>query len=344
MLKLKKLNNESGLISIVATLVIMSLLTLIALGFANLANREQRQALDQQLNTQAFYAAESGINDVIHGGSGGCTNPVPLGSDPSVSASCVLVNDQLERLDYSSVNDGKSIVVPIQPAGPNPLTELIISWEGVTGGVPINNASCGHNILTASDWGNNHPLLRVMLMPSSGGRATIIDKMQTLLLYPSSDTSCSDTYSVPLPDNYTTKGNFVDGHCDAAGGGTYKCTSKISNLNIAPTDKFYLRLRPVYKAAKINIMGKDASNNLVKFVGAQREIDSTGRTSDVLRRLVVHVPLTDNISDINYATETTNSLCKRLFVSDTGVESDVQINNPAGADSNEVATCDPANW
>ena len=54
--------DESGLAAITVTLIILGIVTLITVGFATLMRREQRQALDRQLSTQAFYAAESGVN------------------------------------------------------------------------------------------------------------------------------------------------------------------------------------------------------------------------------------------------------------------------------------------
>ena len=55
--------SESGIVSLMMTLVIMLVISLIVIGIAQLSRREQRQALDNQLSTQAFYAAESGVND-----------------------------------------------------------------------------------------------------------------------------------------------------------------------------------------------------------------------------------------------------------------------------------------
>ena len=55
--------DEQGIVAIVVTMIIMIILTLIVTGFAQLARREQRATLDRQLASQAFYAAESGIND-----------------------------------------------------------------------------------------------------------------------------------------------------------------------------------------------------------------------------------------------------------------------------------------
>src|SRR3954463_2749341 len=54
---------ERGMVSILVTMLLMVVITLIVLGFAQISRRNQRQAVDRQLSTQAFYAAEAGIND-----------------------------------------------------------------------------------------------------------------------------------------------------------------------------------------------------------------------------------------------------------------------------------------
>jgi hypothetical protein len=60
-------NDQSGLASIFITMILMLVITLIVLGFAAIANRDQKNSLDSQLSTQAFYAAETGINETIRG-------------------------------------------------------------------------------------------------------------------------------------------------------------------------------------------------------------------------------------------------------------------------------------
>ncbi|HSX32249.1 MAG TPA: pilus assembly PilX N-terminal domain-containing protein, partial [Candidatus Saccharimonadales bacterium] len=54
---------ESGMVAIMVTIILMIVISLIVLGFAQIARRNQRQSLDRQLSTQAFYAAETGVND-----------------------------------------------------------------------------------------------------------------------------------------------------------------------------------------------------------------------------------------------------------------------------------------
>src|SRR5258708_5693843 len=63
--KIQSINKsgQQGIVSIIVTIILMLVLTLIVLSFAKVSRREERNALDRQLSTQAFYAAESGIND-----------------------------------------------------------------------------------------------------------------------------------------------------------------------------------------------------------------------------------------------------------------------------------------
>src|SRR5580658_8830161 len=55
--------DEKGFASIVIALILIIVLALLTVAFAQLARREQADALDKQLAVQANYAAETGIND-----------------------------------------------------------------------------------------------------------------------------------------------------------------------------------------------------------------------------------------------------------------------------------------
>ena len=54
---------ESGFASLVIAMVLVLVLSLTTVGFAQLMRKEQRSALDKQLSNQAYYAAETGVND-----------------------------------------------------------------------------------------------------------------------------------------------------------------------------------------------------------------------------------------------------------------------------------------
>ena len=57
--------DQRGFAAIVVALVLILVLSLLTIGFAELMRHEQRSALDKQLSSQAYYAAESGVNDAV---------------------------------------------------------------------------------------------------------------------------------------------------------------------------------------------------------------------------------------------------------------------------------------
>lgn len=350
--KLRSLDNEQGMISIITTMVFMALLTLIVLGFASLAGREQRQALDQELNTQAFYAAESGVNEAIHNNwtSDRCPNPSPLvASDSSVTATCTLVDPTPETLEYSEVSPDGSIVVPIKPSGSN-LSQLTISWQDKNASKSFAT-ECDHKLYNKTDWATYNTsgaartgLVRMMLIPGSFvDRNDLIKRTHTVMLYPLADSiTCgagnhSGQYIVDLTSGggIETKGEFVDGMCNTSHTPRY-CNVNI-NFNgaqtIAAGQTYYLRLKAIYQPVAITITAKDSSGNRVSFQDAQTVIDSTGKTTDVLRRIQVHVPSKNNLFANKifpeFAVETTDTLCKRLSVI------------PGVAPTTEIAPGDP---
>lgn len=157
-----EIQNQGGMVSIIVTMIIMIVLSLIVLGFAQIARREQRQALDRQLSNQAFYAAESGINDArkalaMTGGYPGYTgdtndtgtgNKTHCGPDTDASSpltsnnvdsangveyTCLLIDQSPKTLEYT-IEAGKSVYanMSFMNDGGNPTNANLIkiSWEG----------------------------------------------------------------------------------------------------------------------------------------------------------------------------------------------------------------------
>lgn len=87
--KHKPIVNQQGFASIVIAIILVLVLSLITVGFAQLMRQNQTQATDKQLNSQAYYAAESGINvaeQAINAGFSAnktdCAPYTPAGSTP----------------------------------------------------------------------------------------------------------------------------------------------------------------------------------------------------------------------------------------------------------------------
>ena len=158
-LSLKK--DEKGIVSIIVTVILILVMTLIVLGMARNSAREQRQALDRQLSDQAFYNAESGINDwadYLFKNSSSITIPdrkitcqaegLPAGTFPNPQPdnkidgpngankyTCLLYDKAPQNILISSLSTSESKVMPITPisSGGVALSDLTISWKNSVG-------------------------------------------------------------------------------------------------------------------------------------------------------------------------------------------------------------------
>jgi hypothetical protein len=163
----KLYDDQSGMVSIIVAMLIMFLLTLTVLAMSHNANREQRQALDRQLSSEAFYAAESGIGDTIDyirqtpgANVEKLTDCGPLSPAYSnqidgelVKYSCILYDKHPTTLDYGKIDTDKAEMIPLQSA--TGLKTLIINWQQADGsgnvsGCPTHVA--GDTFKPAATW------------------------------------------------------------------------------------------------------------------------------------------------------------------------------------------------
>ncbi|MDQ5885879.1 MAG: hypothetical protein QG628_276 [Patescibacteria group bacterium] len=362
-MKYKQLKNQQqGLVSILVTMIFLIVLSLIVVGFAQVARREQRQALDRQLSSQAFYAAESGINQAknrINGTPDGGNiyskyNSVPsdkpdCNTDPasaptpqfnydlgnSVKYSCLLIDQTPEVLEWASIDPSKSTVVPVKAfnstGDPATFTELEFQWQ--------NNDGSGDSFRDNSDFppfaewdsGNNAaPVLRVDLtrIPdpiSTMDRDYLLQNTATIFFRPSGNTASTDTVTFAgASDN--NQGAIVKTRCDNNPiASEKKCKATVTGLN---SHEYSMRVKTVYKNALVSMSGQ-AINPVTglpipaEIGGAQAEIDSTGKAADILKRIRVKIPY--NNTKFNYpegVTESGDVICKRLSVTPDTTTSD----------------------
>jgi Tfp pilus assembly protein PilX len=142
--------DERGLVSFMITLIMMMVITLIVIGFTQVVNRNRRITLDRQLSAQAFYAAESGINDVVKQiktdgytvqSQTNCTSgyyasklvyKLNSGTSTDVAYTCVLVNPVVPDI-RTQASAAESKVVDIEPSDANSTNltpiELTFTWS-----------------------------------------------------------------------------------------------------------------------------------------------------------------------------------------------------------------------
>jgi hypothetical protein len=341
-------NDQSGLVSIVVTMVMIFVLTLVVLAFARLVQREQRQTLDRQLNTQAFYAAETGVNDAVY-----YLRSFPAGSVPAISDtnceplspgvnqldgtnvvySCQLIDTSPPRLKYSTIKKDETKVIPIRIAGnPAPaVSDLSIYWQEAEGGESWNGCQ-GDSIPTfPSTWPTSCSpgVLRFDLVHIPGpafSRDNLIEEVATVFAVPKdggnaevvnfSDASGFSNSTSAGGHSHRTydQGVIKAGSCaPTSGTRPEQCHIRISGLS---GNLYYLRITPIYKSASVTICADtNCASPSKELEGAQAVIDSTGRASDVLRRIQVRIGIStlDGLFPL-YGVESYEKVCKRLII------------------------------
>ncbi len=334
-------NNQEGMVAITTTLIIMILISLVVSSFVLLVNREQRESLDRQLSTQAFYAAEAGIQDAsdalgraatvsptakndCNGFAAGLSWSYTKDLSSNVKYSCVLVDTTPNNILKTDLDPVKgAIVIPIEPK--TPLSSLKISWENSNGDLQFEDSARGNSFgLPVGNDALKTGMAKITIVPgfNAGGltRKKIVDESQTVFLYPKTGAKGSVPYEPNGDQTRASQGQFVSGGCDASrAGSTFACASTIT-MPGSSMNQYFLVIKPLYRPITLEIQGFDAGSK-VSFANAQAVIDSTGKAADVLRRIQVRVPITKGPSLRNLnsllpeaGAESSQSLCKNLQV------------------------------
>ncbi len=336
--------DQTGLVAITVTIFVILVLTLVVLAFSQIARREQRQALDRQLSTQAFYVAESGINDATNFIR---TNALPLekkkcSDAPALSPaldtdgifreSCVLFDRAPTSIEYSSVDDYNGEFISLKTATGTPRT-VTFEWHDSKGGSDFSKCATA-GFLSYPKMGSNPgeysdgcaaSMLKVVFMPVNSGsinREELVDASYAMYLRPVAPPLASGNPTYQRHDSGADNQGFVvPAGCDTTSG---KCKATI---NFPAFGGLFLRFSSIYNPSTLSITGKDVGGTAVRFTEAQASIDSTGKTNDVLKRMQVRVPLSPHTQTAPYVLESMNGICKLL-----GVYPAVGANPPGAVD------------
>ena len=355
--------DESGLASIVIAILIIIVLSTMVLGFLQIIRRESRRSLDRQLSTQAYYAAESGVNDAVKaiqqqdftGNKSNCdplvsnpTNPAAISgmtnqlSGNDVKYSCLLINQTPGDLEYSNVTTNHAKAFPVYSGG-SIISTLAFGWENnkVDVGTAVYRffaPSGDKDFLSAFNWSSTTGILRVDILPftsSTMTRDAAITATHSYFLYPSIPGAAAISYTTDA------SGTIRGGNCKIVGGLTSRqCNVTVMGLP-ATTQKVFVRILALYNPIDVTVKayGVSAPTLLTPSLpldGAQTVVDSTGKAADVYRRIQVRVPPAD-VYIPDYALASMDTLCKKFFVNPTSVYAVADGGVDPGA-------CNPTNW
>lgn len=332
---------QAGMVAIMVTMVLMIVVSLIVMGFAQISRRNQRQAIDRQLSTQAFYAAETGVNDVRKiiaqkAGSGAVAakencgpsayyndlNP-NLNTEGDIRYTCVLVNPTPEMLRYSDISTTGRIV-PIVSANSTAIANIHLEWDAkerrdASNNLipPINNCPVNNSdLVPTSQWQCGYGVLRIDLVPTSGSLSYngLQNGTMTTFLVPRAS---GGTSAIGYSSSLNGANNRLGATCDNT-----KCSFRINSLG---GTQYYMRASSIYRNAdQLRVYATDAGGSRIPLANAQVVIDSTGKAQDVLRRIQVYVPINSGLNQMSdYGLQVTDSLCKRFVVMENYFDSQV---------------------
>jgi len=328
---MKRLDKEqNGFVSIFSALILMTIISLITIGFTYSTNRSLRRTLDDQLNTQAFYAAESGVNDAVaylNGGAaadktscdsgGGSAFNYTVDSGLNVGYSCVLIDVDPPEQVFSPVpvqGTDKAIVTNVSTA--SNINSIVFKWDSTqpslsnprTGG--FGGGGTFPPLPPKTTWGNDIGIVRVDLVPVGLGlldRQNLVDNSYTFFLYPT-----NTNYNVAAQPGQANSGVTLLTNCNSTG---LRCQTEVF-LGGPARNQYQMRLQSLYNPTQVTFGPEDAGGTALNMIDGQAIIDSTGRANDVFRRLQVRVPLSEVVGYTDpFALNSANSICKRLQVS-----------------------------
>jgi Tfp pilus assembly protein PilX len=331
--------DQKGMVAIVVCLVIMVIITLVVIGFARVAERERRQALDRQLGTQAFYAAETAVNrareriasDPNFGASGvEICDPVTPANDNSfsevgstgtnnVTISCVTINRRPPNLVLDQVAPDINNAYTFRLHGlngttPSPIRTLRFSWGSAD--PSVGQCASSPASTDVASWGCGQGALKVTVLAIPSGSFSRADLL-------AQRTSSFTLMPFGTPSGVQAFASGTDQNTGRVLYGTWNNTNRRYEVDISTIPDYltptatdgsglYVQIGGLVNSSRVIVEAFDngAPQNRLDITGAQAAVDATGRVGDVLRRVNVRVPLGQEA----YRISTSGPLCKRVEI------------------------------
>jgi Tfp pilus assembly protein PilX len=328
------MSKNRGFASIVVSLILVLVFSLITLGFATISRREQQNALNKQLSTQAEYAAESWINSKLRSGSLDAINTcaqTDYDAANNVKVTCGLIKRNLSSTPATISGPTSGTSIPFTPTAGQSVTKFTITWKSSNAAKksPLTSMNNPFNDTLY----NSPSIVQISITPikeSALSRDCLINKTFNAFLYPGNSTATPNIASMPAL-NCPNAGAFPQpapankyfGRCDGSGNCTIDIyVDPVNRLS----DKFLFRFLAPYGApsesTNIKVTG---STNSFEAGGAPTVVtdsgtvilDVTAKAQDVVKRIQVAVPVTvvTSSGSSSMAPEyliQADSACKRL--------------------------------
>ncbi|MEI7521888.1 MAG: hypothetical protein WCJ86_00260 [Candidatus Saccharibacteria bacterium] len=328
-------SNQKGIVSIIVTLITMVLITIIVMTYSQVINREQRQTIDRQLNSQAYYTGEATINTIISAvdnnaytvasiSGNKCSGPdssiykmknafppivLPTGIS-SGAVTCLLINRDENSLVYDSVEKDNSQSIHIITRGATDISRIEVGWDGTN--PATSTPPVGSGFTKLAEWSSSYPpVLKVDIVPwgASNTAQSLLDSSQAFYLYPTDGTGTG--YSVEGGDS---KGEIVSGKCSASNSPKF-CRA---TMYVVPGKDFYVRVRPIYSAATVSIIAQDSTSSSISLSESQTVIDVTTKVGGITKRISARRSFTLKNLTPSFSIDSATEICKKIKINAIG--------------------------
>ena len=312
---------------------------------------------------ESIFASQrcSTVAEIAYGRPSG-TSEVQVG-DPSLNQAYTCVKVALNTDDYTGVvGPDQQKVVHLRSVAS--FSSIRIEWfnnDDITDNFTnfdIANNTSSNQLIAQRDWPvNRPPIVETQFFQyntGSFGLSSFDDNgsggdmgksnTNTLFLYPSDLPSTAPSTTQFITDARRSSSNdapratkcVASPSSIASWGSNYACLVDITVPQPIGGDEnsrdAYLRIVPRYNGMHYRISLRTASGSIIQLKGVQPAVDSTGRASDLFRRVQARVEPSDVIPMPEAAVDTTRSFCKVFTVT-----------ADAGLYNANTGTCDPAN-
>lgn len=335
--------DRTGAVAMLTVIFVAVVLSIVVTGFIRLSVSNQRESVNDDLTTRAFYAAETGIEtarkdlaDYVAGlkqksevESATCGTPVPLGgsnaTDLNAAYTCKLVDISPNSYVADLEANGRPVLIPLSTSGN--FNNVKVEWH-ISEGSGTYSLRGNNQLPLENAWGDAPAMLRVQASRINSANPSI-DAWRN---YNSSGNGPHDIsmFFPPRSGAATTVGgsnlfsglgqdrSFISPRCQTnQSEGSYVCdvTLGISGGPSASWNNF-LSVRSLYKDTTIRVTANSGSNP-VEFEDVQAVVDVTGRANDIFRRVETRIPLTSASEIEDFAILSRERICKYFDVTDT---------------------------
>ena len=252
---------------------------------------------------------------------------------------CVKIAMQSQDFIYKAIED-KSQLISLRAV--SSFNKIVIEWYRRDDESNLNAANAVNTEIsttgelpTKDKWNSNTPPLvraQVISPGSTFNLATLDTTGVTSFLRPnvlrSDVVSQSGTVVSGKPSDHprATDGNEHNNGTNIVScsktfrfSGEYSCKAVIDVDEVpAGSESAFLRLVSIYKGGSIKVSLQKSDGTTVNFDGVQPIVDSTGRASNLFRRVEARLQIGDDFAYPDNAVELKNSLCKDFAISGGG--------------------------